>query len=264
MVLIPRFSDNFIKESFSISELREEENMSEVTRKIIDLCDLDLNFPSALFSRFLILLIVSIGVIFGFIVVVWSIMITALIYLFVVAYFSPSWSAQIPDGALEKLMIILLFLLPWYFGSLFNKWIQSINIAEKLKNHILMLYAFCRQDPKGVRNIDEILKQSKKVQWIVSFMITAWKLKFVFSDTSQEKIKILISMAISFSQTILRDLRLNLIDQITDQQYYLESAKSEIINNLNQTPELLRVSELQKLRLDRQIEQFEKLQQRLA
>ena len=71
-------------------------------------------------------------------------------------------------------------------------------------------------------------------------------------------------MAISFSQTILRDLRLNLIDQITDQQYYLESAKSEIINNLNQTPELLRVSELQKLRLDRQIEQFEKLQQRLA
>ena len=60
--------------------------------------------------------------------------------------------------------------------------------------------------------------------------------------------------------SILLDLRSDLAIRLTEQQSTLEQAKSEVEKNIVGTPELLAVSELQKTRLDRQIEQFEELQ----
>lgn len=50
---------------------------------------------------------------------------------------------------------------------------------------------------------------------------------------------------------------------LTEQEKILIKAKSEVEKNITWTPELLNVSEAQKMRLDRQIEQFEELQKRL-
>ncbi len=70
MILDHRFADTFTEQMLDISKLREDENIDEISRKIIDLCDLDLNFSSELLSRLMMLLVVSVSVIFGFIIVV--------------------------------------------------------------------------------------------------------------------------------------------------------------------------------------------------
>ena len=69
MILDHRFADTFTEQMLDISKLREDENIDEISRKIIDLCDLDLNFSSELLSRLMMLLVVSVSVIFGFIIV---------------------------------------------------------------------------------------------------------------------------------------------------------------------------------------------------
>ena len=59
---------------------------------------------------------------------------------------------------------------------------------------------------------------------------------------------------------ILLDLRSDLTLRLTEQQQSLESAKLEVGSNIKWTTQLDQVSELQRIRLDKQIEQFEELQ----
>jgi hypothetical protein len=260
MILDHRFADTFTEQMLDISKLREDENIDEISRKIIDLCDLDLNFSSELLSRLMMLLVVSVSVIFGFIIVVWLIIMGTLIYLFVVASFSSSWSVWISDWILETIIVVLLFLIPSSFGFLMNKWMSSMNIAEKLKQNTINLYILCKNRPD---DIDTILKQSQKVKWIISFIMTIERLKFIFSDASKEKIKTLVSIVISLGYMILMGLRSNLTLHLTEQKKNLQSAKLEIEENLVGNEEVFKASEMQKIRIDKQIQQFEKLQQRL-
>jgi pyruvate-formate lyase len=67
-----------------------------------------------------------------------------------------------------------------------------------------------------------------------------------------------------YTTTILKDLRSYLHTRVTEQQKALESAKSEVEKNILGTTTLEQVSEIQKARLDRQIEQFEELQKVLV
>ena len=69
-----------------------------------------------------------------------------------------------------------------------------------------------------------------------------------------------ISFFIDFIQNLRSDLQLRL----EEQQKTLEQAKSEVEQNIHGTSELEQVSELQKARLDRQIEQFKELQRVLV
>ena len=61
----------------------------------------------------------------------------------------------------------------------------------------------------------------------------------------------------------LKNIQGNLIDRLNERKNILQGARSEVEKNLSWTPELLAVSGAQKLRIDRQIEQFEELQKRL-
>ena len=63
---------------------------------------------------------------------------------------------------------------------------------------------------------------------------------------------------------ILTDLRSDLLIRLTEQQESLKSAKSEVESHIKWTIELDQVSELQRIRLDKQIEQFEELQRVLV
>ncbi len=62
----------------------------------------------------------------------------------------------------------------------------------------------------------------------------------------------------------MNDLRFDLALHLTEQQNILESAKSEVSKHISWTTESNQVSELQRARLDRQIEQFEELQRVLV
>ncbi len=64
--------------------------------------------------------------------------------------------------------------------------------------------------------------------------------------------------------TIITDVITDLQLRLEEQQKTLEQAKSEVEKNITWTTELNQVSELQKARLDRQIEQFEELQKILV
>ena len=63
---------------------------------------------------------------------------------------------------------------------------------------------------------------------------------------------------------ILKELKYELEMEISIQNERLTQAKFDLSQNLTGTPELLAVSEAQKIRLDKQIEEFEELQKRLA
>lgn len=95
-----------------------------------------------------------------------------------------------------------------------------------------------------------------RVRKVILRFITTKKTRHLFSSTHLS--------IVTFLQSILTDLRSDLATRLTEQQQILESAKSEVEKNMVGTPELLAVSEAQKLRLDRQIEQFEELQRVLV
>ncbi len=69
---------------------------------------------------------------------------------------------------------------------------------------------------------------------------------------------------IQYCNSIIRNLINDLILNTEKQQQSLESAKSEVEKNIAWTTELEQVSELQRARLDKQIEQFEELQKVLV
>jgi hypothetical protein len=76
-----------------------------------------------------------------------------------------------------------------------------------------------------------------------------------------EKIR---NLEVNVVKELLIDLRSDLSIRLAEQQSLLESAKWEVEKNIQWTSELNQVSELQKIRLDKQIEQFEELQRVLV
>ncbi len=101
---------------------------------------------------------------------------------------------------------------------------------------------------KEVYKINKSLLFLRKTFWWLLTKETIWSLEKFFIETSRNTI------------AVLTDLRSDLATRLTEQQQILEWAKSEVEQNITGTPEVLAVSELQKARLDRQIEQFEELQ----
>ncbi len=76
-----------------------------------------------------------------------------------------------------------------------------------------------------------------------------------------EKIKIMETEVV---KNILKDLRSDLSIRLAEQSRLIQLAKSELEKRLHWSPEITDVSEIQKVRLDRQIEQFEELQKVLV
>lgn len=98
--------------------------------------------------------------------------------------------------------------------------------------------------------------------------------EIIFADarlTIERKKQILLSlierikiMEVEVMKWLLIDLRSDLQIRLNEQQKILESARSEFTDNIRWSSELAEVSELQKVRLDKQIEQFEELQKILV
>jgi hypothetical protein len=119
---------------------------------------------------------------------------------------------------------------------------QQINTLEQLCN-------------QKIQDLDEIYKVS---QTCYSMLCEFMDLKN--QGNAQFKIFRFMKEQLAIINTILTDLRSDLQIRLAEQQQNLESAKSEVEANIKWTTELEQISELQKARLDRQIEQFEELQ----
>ena len=105
---------------------------------------------------------------------------------------------------------------------------------------------------RSIENTPLILKK-------IETIIHLYKYKFYhFLDPKT------IRLELQYFILLLTDLRSDLSIRLAEQQSTLESAKSEVEKNITWTTELNQVSELQRARLDRQIEQFEELQRVLV
>ncbi len=119
--------------------------------------------------------------------------------------------------------------------------LQKISDFQEIYNHT-----------KEVYKINKKLLFYKKTFWLFLTQETISSLEEFFFRTTHNTLC-----------TIL-NLRSDLATHLTEQQKILKWAKSEVEKNITGTPELVAVSAEQKLRLDRQIEQFEELQRVLV
>ncbi len=116
-----------------------------------------------------------------------------------------------------------------------------------------------------IDNLDEILTKASVIRKTISTLSLSLKTTRLFlKDSGKEFLKEKIIQEWEYFLAFLFNLKSDLTLNLSEQQEILESAKSEVEKNIHWTTELDQVSELQRARLDRQIEQFEELQRVLV
>ena len=142
--------------------------------------------------------------------------------------------------------------------------IKSLLLNWILKK-ISSIYSLFAKIHKTNQSITEIIEYNQYILEIYNSMTTFLKRRrLFFSIRFHENVSILFNNEFTNFIWLLDNLRSDLATRLTEQRQILEWAKSEVERNITGTPELLAVSELQKTRLDRQIEQFEELQRVLV
>jgi hypothetical protein len=154
-------------------------------------------------------------------------------------------------------LLTLFFIWP-IFGLLLIAnlfWFES----EKIKYYkwIQELYRLSKWTQKRVEDFNEILMLLKKLKKILN---KKWN-KFVWLWLIESEIR---ANQYKYFSLLLDNLNSDLVKKIEDMGKTLESAKSEVESTIKWTTELAQISKLQRSRLDRQIEQFEKLQKVLV
>ncbi len=166
-----------------------------------------------------------------------------------------SWNALIIFlVSLWPTIIILseLAMMPIYiFNTLWNKIIQIKDALNDRKNYIWDLKEL-------VSLINTLHNLMKKILCLKKTFL------FFLTKKTNKQIKTYFQMVQENILNILKELKYELEMEISIRNERLTQAKFDLSQNLTGTPELLAVSEAQKIRLDKQIEEFEELQKRLA
>lgn len=161
---------------------------------------------------------------------------------------------------------IILFLFVFLFcilASITNSWTGTIRKVTIPMRKIDTLNEFLKMEEtpsfKEIKTIATLLKETEEN--IIScydnwFIMTV---NYFSKNLISQYLNDSIYQIIEVSNAITNALQNN----IEQERILLQNTKSEVEKNLSWTPELLAVSEAQKLRLDKQIEQFEELQRRL-
>ncbi len=149
------------------------------------------------------------------------------------------------------LIIIIVFSIIVFSTYIIRSLIEASEIFQKSKVII---------EPIAI-----IMKNSQYIYMLISRLYRMNKfISFFWDIKAISKIDTYLEKYINDLVNFLLNLRSDLATHLTEQRSILESAKTEVEQNITGTPELLAVSEAQKLRLDRQIEQFEELQRVLV
>lgn len=147
----------------------------------------------------------------------------------------------------------------WPYYIYFLLWIKkNINIRlhnkylQDLKSFNQKLFQQCFDEV----SFDEVESIIQNINWVVS-QIGKNRKFYYFSD-------IFLHAEYTYIFQILQILQSEVENYISNERNILENTRSAVEKNLKGKPELLTVSETQKLRLDRQIEQFEELENKLV
>ena len=162
---------------------------------------------------------------------------------------------------IDSLMLMVLVLVVSYFTIhyLFSWFFTDIKIITLLKE-LEIFNTFWMKNSGKLQNIEEILTGIESIHKKFSKL----HILDLYIDTTDSKYLFLQKTEIKYFIEILTDLRSDLSIRLIEQQQALKSAKSEVEKNIIWITELNQVSELQRARLDKQIEQFEELQRVLV
>lgn len=204
-------------------------------------------------------------------------------YYFVIIVFTPFivvwfWFNMILDYAEYFLIIILIWMIMapilLIVGKRLGQKIGSIvvkpffSLLEYIKDVNILLF----RDISKIQTIIEILDKIKRIYFFISIILRIKKIWMIINKifhnsnyvslwkNSLIQLVELLDKNINWIIWLLSDLRSDLSIRLAEQQSLLESAKWEVEKNITGTTELESISELQKIRLDKQIEQFEELQ----
>ena len=169
-----------------------------------------------------------------------------------------SWLTQISKDWFILTIVVLSigFSIVYYITSWIINDIRTIFLIRKLERFNIFLEA----NHSRIDTVSNILTSIESIHKAFSNLPILKK----YAYAKDSKYLFLQKLETEYFIEILLDLRSDLATRLTEQQQILEWAKSEVQKNIVGTPELLAVSEAQKLRLDRQIEQFEELQRVLV
>ena len=147
---------------------------------------------------------------------------------------------------------------------LFMKIKEKLSILKNLRNGVFSLYEKLQSTTLVMENIgdlENIITDIYRELWNIRKLLI---FDFFFSENGRMKLQELWNLVTYIVLSLPNNLRSDLATRLAEQQQILESAKTEVEQNIIGTPEILALSEIQKTRLDRQIEQFEELQRVLV
>lgn len=158
-------------------------------------------------------------------------------------------------------IFLTYFIVCWLWIYLF---IQPLStLIKNIKENIIHLHESIYSDIEKTQDIDEILSKVSKIFLLQKRLLWIFNILKTINSRSLSMYSKIIKESSKWILYILSDLSSDLSIKITQQQTLVKKAKSDVEKNLSWTPELLQVSEAQKIRLDRQTEQFENLQKSL-
>ncbi len=175
---------------------------------------------------------------------------------------------------LWTIMMSFILLLQYEMGSIYFAlllWIWSfllidgnnylIRKRDSIFSEILALNKTLQKSKNKIDDIDSISSKIEQISYLFQDLIyNSHFTSLLYSRiTSKEQLQ-LINDELLLLIDYLTDLRSDLKIRLIEHQKTLKNAEIEVETNIHWTTELNQVSELQKARLDRQIEQFEELQ----
>jgi hypothetical protein len=174
------------------------------------------------------------------------------------------------NWVIPEWVLSVLFLIWWwiYLFGIIKEWEIHENLQE-----IMLINTELSKEEDIIDNISIIYEKIQTIYEIVTKLHEYKRLnpkRFQIVKKSGSLLNIgkefeeFLKNEVFFLINHLQNLRSDLTIRLAEQQKTLEKAKSEVKQNIKWTSELNQVSELQRARLDRQIEQFEELQRVLV
>ncbi|MBX9809777.1 hypothetical protein K2X92_05295 [Candidatus Gracilibacteria bacterium] len=157
----------------------------------------------------------------------------------------------------------IIYIIVFYIGkNIFIK--PTITIINHISETIIKLGITIDSDILTIQSIDAIIEKTSEIKELQKTLQRSQIFLSIFTKNIVPFFSSLMKDTDKWVLSILINLRSDLSIRLTEQQKSLKSAKSEVEENIQGTTELDQVSELQKTRLDKQIEQFEELQRVLV
>lgn len=239
----------------------EKKGISSLEEEITELTKVKPNQTTVFLWR-LFGLIATILILIAWIVV-WIVLSFILLLIMIIVFSLVNWAVYgnfSYHGEVNFIAPILFFIIifciwAWWYWMM--RLYKKINPINTLREEVLLLHEKLKATLIVEEEIEWIVELTQNIHRGLKHIRILLMFRIFLSESGKEKIQKLGLIVSHITLVMLENLRSDLITRIGQQKWILQNAEREIAKVNNQTKD---VFELQKSRLDRQIEQFEELQ----